>query len=67
MEKKKPKRQRRFGEYPLNIFGLLEALDDLGEVDVEREEIQPNNTLMYFMARGSYLLSCQRRVKDYVS
>jgi len=64
--KKKPKRQRQFKQYELNILGLLQALEDLGEVDIEREEIQPNNTLQYFMARTSYILSCNRRVEDYV-
>jgi len=64
--KKKPKRQRRFKQNALNIVGLLEALEDLGDVDLEKEEIQPNNTLQYFMARTSYILSCNRRVEDYV-
>lgn len=66
LAKKKAKRQRRLKKYPLNIVGLLDALEDLAEVDLEKEEIQPNNTLQYFMARTSYILSCNRRVEDYV-
>ena len=63
----KPKQKKRLKRYDLNIYGLLEALDDMADVDLEKEEIQPNSTLTYFMARTSYILSCNRRVEDYVS
>ena len=66
MAPKKPKRQRRFKQYELNIFGLLEALDDMADVDLEQEEVHPNSTLTYFMARTSYILSLNRKVEDYV-
>ena len=56
----KAKRQRRLKRYEISLFGLLEALDDMGDTNLEEEEPNVDPTLKYFMSRAA-LQQCLAR------